>query len=87
MEFNSSKNGGGLVKALRKVDPEKAQGGLVILMSEFDLDSDDGKQFGGFHASVIPEARVLAEEIDFIGRFEGEIDNLQWNPFNERLAK
>ena len=56
-------------------------------MSEFDLDSDDGKQFGGFHASVIPEARVLAEEIDFIGRFEGEIDNLQWNPFNERLAK
>ena len=81
MEFNSSKNGGGLVKALRKVDPEKAQGGLVILMSEFDLDSDDGKQFGGFHASVIAGARVFAFGV------EGEIDDLQWNPFNERVAK
>ena len=81
MEFNSSKNGGGLVEALRKVDPEKAQGGLVILMSEFDLDSDDGKQFGGFHASVIAGARVFAFGV------EGEIDDLQWNPFNERVAK
>ena len=81
MEFNSSKNGGGLVKALRKVDPEKAQGGLVILMSELDLDSDDGKQFGGFHASVIAGARVFAFGV------EGEIDDLQWNPFNERVAK
>ena len=81
MEFNSSKNGGGLVKALRKVDPEKAQGGLVILMSEFDLDSDDGKQFGGFHASVIAGARVFAFGV------EGEIDDLQWNPFSERVAK
>ena len=81
MEFNSSKNGGGLVKALRKVDSEKAQGGLVILMSEFDLDSDDGKQFGGFHASVIAGARVFAFGV------EGEIDDLQWNPFNERVAK
>ena len=88
MEFISSRDGGGLVEALLSaVDTSKAQGGAVSLMSEFDLDSDDGKQFGGFHASVIPEARVLAEEIDFIGRFEGEIDNLQWNPFNERLAK
>ena len=81
MEFNSSKNGGGLVEALRKVDPEKAQGGLVILMSQFDLDSDDGKQFGGFHASVIAGARVFAFGV------EGEIDDLQWNPFNERVAK
>ena len=81
MEFNSSKNGGGLVKALRKVDPEKAQGGLVILMSEFDLDSDDGKQFGGFHASVIAGARVFAFGV------EGEIDDLQWNLFNETVAK
>ena len=81
MEFNSSKNGGGLVKALRKVDPEKAQGGLVILMSESDLDSDDGKQFGGFHASVIAGARVFAFGV------EGEIDDLQWNPFSERVAK
>gem|GEM_PF-3725400 len=67
-------------------------------MSEFDLDSDDGKQFGGFHASVIDKAKVLAEnidftgiegeiDIDFIGWIEGEIDNLQWNPFNERVAK
>ena len=87
-EFISSRDGSGLVEALLSaVDTSKAQGGAVSLMSEFDLDSDDGKQFGGFHASVIPEARVLAEEIDFIGRFEGEIDNLQWNPFNERLAK
>ena len=81
MEFNSSKNGGGLVKALRKVDPEKAQGGLVILMSEFDLVSDGGKQFGGFHESVIAGARVFAFGV------EGEIDDLQWNPFNERVAK
>ena len=66
---------------MRKVDPEKAQGGLVILMSEFDLDSDDGKQFGGFHASVIAGARVFAYGV------EGEIDDLQWNPFNERVAK
>ena len=81
MEFNSSKNGGGLVKALRNVDAEKAQGGLVILMSEFDFDIDDSKQFGGFHASVIAGARVFAFGV------EGEIDDLKWNPFNEGVAK
>ena len=87
-EFISSRDGSGLVEALLSaVDTSMAQGGAVSLVSEFDFASDDGKQFGGFHASVIPEARVLAEEIDFIGRFEGQIDNLQWNPFNERLAK
>ena len=98
-EFISSRDGSGLVEALLSaVDPIKAQGGAVSSMSEFDLDSDDGKQFGGFHASVIDKAKVLAEnidftgiegeiDIDFIGWIEGEIDNLQWNPFNERLAK
>ena len=86
-EFISSRDGSGLVEALLSVvDPSKAQGGGAS-MSEFNLDSDDVNQFGGFHASVIPKARVLAEDIDFIGWIEGEIDNLQWNPFNERLAK
>ena len=98
-EFISSRDGSGLVEALLSaVDLIKARGGAVSSMSEFDLDSDDGKQFGGFHASVIDKAKVLAENIDFtgiegeidigfIGWIEGEIDNLQWNPFNERLAK
>ena len=97
-EFISSRDGGGLVDALSAVDPDKAQGGVVASMSEFDLDkvvekkgdtiNDGDKQFGGFHASLIPTAKVLAEEIDdLIGWFEGEIDNLQWNPFYERVAK
>jgi len=90
MEFNSSRNGGGLVEALSVVDPGKAQGGLVASLSDFDINkvvgkgrtiSDDGKQFGGFHASVIAGARVFAIGV------EGEIDDLQWNPFNERVAK
>ena len=97
-EFISSRDGSGLVEALLSVvDPIKAQGGAVSSMSEFDLDSNDGKQFGGFHASFM-QAKVLAEnidftgiegeiDIDFIGLIEGEIDNLQWNPFNDRLAK
>ena len=97
-EFISSRDGSGLVEALLSVvDPIMAQGGAVSSMSEFDLDSNDGKQFGGFHASFM-QAKVLAEnkdftgiegeiDIDFIGLIEGEIDNLQWNPFNERLAK
>ena len=87
-----------MVDALSAVDPDKAQGGVVASMSEFDLDkvvekkgdtiNDNDKQFGGFHASLIPAAKVLAEEIDdLIGWFEGEIDDLQWNPFNERVAK
>ena len=50
-------------------------------MSEFDLDSDDGKQFGGFHASVIAGARVFACGVEW------ERDDLQWNLFNERVAK
>ena len=67
-------------------------------MSEFDLDkavekkdntiNDDDKQFVGFHASLMPTAKVVADEIDdLIGWIEGEIDNLQWNPFKEKLAK
>ena len=36
----------------------------------------------------MPTAKVVADEIDdLIGRIEGEIDNLQWNPFKEKLAK
>lgn len=97
-EFISSRDGGGLVDALSAVDPDKALGGVVASMSEFDLDKAfekkgdtinyDDKQFAGFHASLMPTAKVVADEIDdLIGWIEGEIDNLQWNPFNERLAK
>lgn len=97
-EFISSRDGGGLVDALSAVDQYKALGGVVASMSEFDLDkavekkdntiNDDDKQFVGFHASLMPTAKVVADEIDdLIGWIEGEIDNLQWNPFKEKLAK